>query len=70
MVYSKVTVIDENNKIVRYDDVLSDSGPNDKINESKSRQEYRDAFSKQKTAALSSQLELSKIRKTQKNYQL
>lgn len=47
-------MIDEDKKIVRYDDFMSESGTNDKINESKSRQEYREAFSKQKTAALSS----------------
>ena len=60
---SKVTVIDEARKIVRYDDVLSDSDDFTKVQESKSVKTYKDAFAKNKVAALSSQLELSKVRK-------
>ena len=51
-VVSKVTVIDEARKIVRYDDVLSESDPSPKAFESKNMQAHKDAFTKHKVAAL------------------
>ena len=42
---SKVTVVNEKNRIVRYDDILSDSDYSPKAVESRSRQQYKDAFS-------------------------
>ena len=66
---SKVTVVNEKNRIVRYDDILSDSDFSPKAVESRSRQQYKDAFSQNKIQAMNAQFQLQKVRKTQKQYQ-